>query len=94
MLRSRGWLTTEAAALGRAAEALGHVALLGRVARVAVHVVEAVDVVERELVALGDVLDGEQRQVVDVLVGVVADAREDAQVGLARVVDEARRGPR
>ncbi|KAH6609862.1 hypothetical protein Trco_003208 [Trichoderma cornu-damae] len=44
-----------------------------------------------QLLAAGNVADGKQGQVVDVLVGVVAHAGKDAQVRLARVVDEARR---
>lgn len=50
-----------------------------------------VHIIKRQLLAPGNVADGKQRQVVDVLVGVVAHARKDAQVGVARVVDEARR---
>ncbi|KAK1246083.1 hypothetical protein MKX07_005152 [Trichoderma sp. CBMAI-0711] len=50
-----------------------------------------VDVIKRQLLPPRNVPDGKERQVVNVLVGMVADARKDAQVGLARVVDEARR---
>lgn len=46
------------------------------------------EIIKRELLPLGYVLDGKHGQVVDVLVGVVADACEDAHVGVARVVDE------
>jgi hypothetical protein len=72
----------------RLAEAPG---VLGGVFAAIELVVElAVDVVKGELDLGGDVTDGEEGQVVDVLVGVVAHAREDAQVGVAAVVDEAR----
>jgi hypothetical protein len=50
-----------------------------------------VHIIKRQLLPGRNLPDGKQRQVVNVLVRMVAHARKDAQVGIARVVDEARR---
>lgn len=46
-------------------------------------------IVKRQLLALGDLLDGKQGQVVDVLISVVAHARKDAHVWVTRVINKA-----
>lgn len=58
---------------------------LGPILRHTVHIIK------RQLLPGGNLPDGKQRKVVNVLVGMVAHARKDAQAGVARVVDEARR---
>lgn len=58
---------------------------LGPILRHTVHIIK------RQLLPGRNLPDGKQRQVVNVLVRMVAHARKDAQVGIARVVDEARR---
>lgn len=58
---------------------------LGPILRHTVHIIK------RQLLPGSNLPDGKQRQVVNVLVRMVAHACKDAQVGIARVVDEARR---
>lgn len=71
-------------------QTLGHVRSipplhLGPILRHTVHIIK------RQLLPGSNLPDGKQRKVVNVFVRMVAHARKDAQVGLARVVDEARR---
>lgn len=67
-----------------------HILLLLGVQGVIILVVDPIDIVKRQLLPLRDIPDRKQRQVMNMLIGMIAHARENPQIRIARMVDEPR----